>query len=210
MESLYTASDSEQSLVKNIMKMKVQVILLLLLLGTVSAQESGEKDLEEMDDNKMDSLTDENRGTKEEEEEMNLDCQEKCEENSVVIESSEICNGSETCSYRIFLCRQTFTQAQDTCKCFRGQLVSIRSSSINRSILRIVKKQNTRSDFWIGLWKSSRSRNFRWVDGSCTSYQNWADEEPKRSGMRCVNMGRKNGKWHTSRCTERLPFICRI
>ncbi|XP_030042280.1 bone marrow proteoglycan [Microcaecilia unicolor] len=195
--------------------MKVYMILLLLLLGTTSAQESGEEDLEELGDNEMDLLTEEESTAEEEEEEettpLASDCQEECGEKKILIESSKLCNGSETCQYLIILCHQTFQQAQRTCRCHKGQLTSISNQCVNQSILSRVFAQNTRApSFWIGLQKSSGHQRFRWVDGRCLTYQNWANGEPRRCGQQCVTMDKRSGKWCTSNCNARRPFICRI
>ncbi|XP_029431485.1 eosinophil granule major basic protein 1-like [Rhinatrema bivittatum] len=192
--------------------MGAHVVLLLLLLGTISAQESGQGDLEELSDKEMDSLERENCTAQCEEEEAaapTSDCQAECKEDGLPIEGLELCSDAKTRRYRMYPCCQTFEQAQCTCRRNGGQLASIHNLCINNQLTVKARSLNIRLPSpWIGAQKACRSRNFAWTDRSGWNYRHWACGEPRICGRKCVTLDRNGGWWHTSQCGTRRPFIC--
>ncbi|XP_076971154.1 proteoglycan 3 [Tamandua tetradactyla] len=130
------------------------------------------------------------------------------EEDTVKLLGSPAC---KTCHYLLVRTPKRFKCAQATCRrCYRGNLVSIHSYRFNKRILCSVRGLN-QNRVWIGgkrrgwfLWW----KKFRWLDGSCWNFQNWAPGHPKHGHGSCVNLSTRGGRWRRARCNRRLPFIC--
>ncbi|XP_058862099.1 C-type mannose receptor 2-like [Acipenser ruthenus] len=97
---------------------------------------------------------------------------------------------------------KTWTEAQQYCREYHTDLVSIKNASENEEIVK--KAQGT--PFWIGLfnepWKwSHRGHNY--------TFHNWSNGEPNSGGdnVKCVTMS-KSGGWNDYGCSYLLPFFC--
>ncbi|KAL2806089.1 proteoglycan 3 precursor, partial [Daubentonia madagascariensis] len=112
-----------------------------------------------------------------------LDCPR--EEDTVQMQGSL---EGKTCRYLLVRTPKTFRSAQNVCrKCYRGNLVSIHSYSLNNHILYFTRSLN-QARVWIGgflkgwcFWK-----RFGWTDGSCWNFAYWAPGQPRRGRGHCV------------------------
>uniref|UniRef100_A0A2K6G1J0 C-type lectin domain-containing protein n=1 Tax=Propithecus coquereli TaxID=379532 RepID=A0A2K6G1J0_PROCO len=94
-------------------------------------------------------------------------------------------------------------------KCYRGNLVSIHSHSLNSHILHFTRSLN-QAQVWIGgfLRGWRLCKRYRWTDGSHWNFAYWAPGQPRRGGGHCVALCTKGGGWRRARCCRRLPFVC--
>ncbi|XP_069887942.1 bone marrow proteoglycan [Dipodomys merriami] len=118
--------------------------------------------------------------------------------------------GCKTCHYILVTAAATFSEARHVCqRCYRGSLVSIHSSISNYQIQCFVQKLN-QGQVWIGGWISGSGycKRFYWVDNSSWNFANWAKCQPSAHGGSCVSMCVQGGRWRTSHCCKRLPFVC--
>ncbi|KAM9767209.1 proteoglycan 3-like isoform 2-T2 [Dama dama] len=103
------------------------------------------------------------------------------EEETVRLPGSPEC---KSCRYTMVVTPRTFNGAQTVCRtCYRGNLASIHSLSINTLIHRMAIRTN-QAQVWIGgfirgwcLWK-----NYCWIDGSSWNFTNWARWQPTFGG----------------------------
>ncbi|XP_041495547.1 proteoglycan 3-like [Microtus oregoni] len=213
--------------------MKQPLILSLLLLGTVSAsymettrhhQEipKREPDLWQDADGSKDqgrdlALTPQTMWTegKETEGSKHQDIFEDEESDSTCPREEDIAHfqgtpGCKSCRYVLVRTPRTFDKAQCVCRrCYRGNLASVHSYSFNFQIQCLARKIN-QSHIWIGgilkgwfFWKK-----FRWTDGSCWDFGNWAPGQPGNGGGHCVTLCTTGGHWQRASCKTRLPFVC--
>ncbi|XP_077309974.1 bone marrow proteoglycan-like [Lithobates pipiens] len=180
----------------------MRYLLLLLLLGTVYAQEPGgvENDAEELVDPR--SQEDENDMPDDLEETDLNDCQFKTCHNITLEGHSEA-----TCHYRLYTSARRFGQARRFCRCHRGNLCSIHNACVNNQ-MRALARCHNQSLVWIGLWKP-RCRKYHHVDGSRVSWANFGCGQRKGRGKWCVALNVATGQWISLRCRTRLSFICR-
>ncbi|XP_052509162.1 proteoglycan 3-like [Budorcas taxicolor] len=125
------------------------------------------------------------------------------EEETVQLPGSPEC---KSCRYRMVWTLKTFTEARRVCrKCYRGNLASIHSLSVNYHIHRLSVTTN-QAQVWIGgqLW----CRRFIWTDGSSWNFTYWAAGQPTFGRGCCVALCTRGGHWRRAPCKRRLPFIC--
>uniref|UniRef100_A0A8C8Z5B0 Proteoglycan 3, pro eosinophil major basic protein 2 n=1 Tax=Prolemur simus TaxID=1328070 RepID=A0A8C8Z5B0_PROSS len=129
------------------------------------------------------------------------------EEDTVQVQGSP---GCKTCHYLLVRTPKTFKRAQNVCrKCYKGNLVSIHSYSLNSQILYFTRRLN-QAQVWIGgfirhWWLC---RRYRWTDGSRWNFAYWAAGQPRKGRGRCIALCTKGGHWRRAPCRRRLPFIC--
>nr|XP_012605315.1 proteoglycan 3-like [Microcebus murinus] len=223
--------------------MKHPLLLLLVLLGTVSAfhlendapyqkiletEADLDQDLDGSGDQEGELALTEEVIKSEREEVETSDCQDsfedeeamesdpaaldkdvECprEEDTVQVQGSP---GCKTCRYLLVRTPKTFRGAQNVCRrCYKGNLVSIHSHSLNSHILRFTSSLN-QAQIWIGgfirgWWLCKR---FHWTDGSCWNFAFWASGQPRRGRGRCVALCTRGGQWRRAPCCRRLPFVC--
>ncbi|XP_069608928.1 bone marrow proteoglycan-like isoform X2 [Ranitomeya imitator] len=193
-------------------------LLLLLLVGTACAQESGdyeqendqlikvatnEDNIHELldEDNDEDELDEEDLSLSQEIDQIELDFTEKAE--------NEACPHNGTCHYRVFTKPHCFNKAKKICRSHRGNLSSVHSCTANRDLQWYIKLKASNVRYaWIGVWKSKLCRPYSTVDGSKLNYANWACNQNKTRGRWCVAMCVNTGKWYSFSCHKRLPSVC--
>ncbi|XP_077113670.1 bone marrow proteoglycan-like isoform X2 [Ranitomeya variabilis] len=181
-------------------------LLLLLLVGTACAQESGDYEQENDDqlikvatnEDNIHELLDEDN----DEDELDEDFTEKAE--------NEACPHNGTChQYHVFTQLHCFNKAKEICRCRRGNLSSTHSCTANSNLQQYLKiNARNFSYVWIGVWKNTLCDPYSTVDGSKLNYANWACNQNKTSGRWCVAMCVNTGKWYSFGCNKRLPFVC--
>ncbi|XP_075403722.1 proteoglycan 3-like [Tenrec ecaudatus] len=90
-------------------------------------------------------------------------------------------------------------------RCYGGSLVSIHNFRFNSQILCAASRVNL-CQVWIGGYL--RCLNFHWTDGSCWNYANWAPGQPRCGCGNCVSMNTRGGGWRRTPCVQPLPFVC--
>ncbi|XP_040176977.1 proteoglycan 3-like [Rana temporaria] len=193
-------------------------LLLLLLLGTIYAQEPD--DCSQDDSMSQDEIEDPNGQENHcdmpdtlETTPLN-DCQlEKCHNVSIQINNifGDVCPDKSTCRYQAFNCPTTFRRAQHSCRCRRGNLSSVSNGCANNRIRCFVRRScSNRQYAWIGVWKPANSCAYVNANGSRLTYTNFAPGQYRRCGSWCVAMNLSNGKWYTFNCCTSLAFVCTI
>ncbi|KAG8511282.1 Solute carrier family 43 member 3, partial [Galemys pyrenaicus] len=98
--------------------------------------------------------------------------------------------GCKTCRFLLVRKARSFKRAQNICRrCYRGNLVSIHSYSINFSLHRLASRLN-QGQVWIGgiIKGWFFCKRFRWTDGSRWNFGFWASGQPRSGKGRCVTM----------------------
>ncbi|CAH2321551.1 proteoglycan 3 [Pelobates cultripes] len=176
-------------------------LLMLFLVGSVSAQTSGEEAEEDCDAQENTEISLLSEGNSEE-----------CQNVSVTLDKTtypKICPGDEKCHYRFFGQCTTFSRAQRRCRRLHGNVSSIHSLCANNYIARFVRCINRHVRFvWIGVIRGGCLRRIRNVDGSKIDFTNWACGQPGHNHKLCTAINICNGKWYSFNCNARLPSIC--
>ncbi|XP_073414905.1 bone marrow proteoglycan-like [Dendrobates tinctorius] len=197
-------------------------LLLLLLVGTTCAQESGESGNfeQEIDDqfikvatneDNIHELLDEDSNEDEmDEEDLSLSQEiDQIEPDFTKKAEDEACPDKGTCGYHVVTKPHCFTKAMKICRCRTGNLSSLHCSTANSQLQCFLKKNVRNSGYvWIGVWKNKLCRPYHTVDGSNLNYTNWACNQKKARGRWCVAMCVNTGKWYSFHCRQRLPFVC--
>ncbi|XP_070610686.1 lithostathine-like [Erythrolamprus reginae] len=99
----------------------------------------------------------------------------------------------------------------------KGHLASIHSDRQAKLIGAYVTQKNRRNSFvWIGYQQdegSSGSNEWRWVDGSESTYSGWSNYEPTRNYEdSCAGLSPQSGHvtWTEQTCSCLLPFLCKF
>uniref|UniRef100_A0A5F5Q258 C-type lectin domain-containing protein n=1 Tax=Equus caballus TaxID=9796 RepID=A0A5F5Q258_HORSE len=107
------------------------------------------------------------------------------EEDTVQLSGSP---GCKTRHYRLVQTPTTFWAAENVCRSrYRGHLVSIHSSSLNRRLQHMIKDIH-QGQAWIGcyLLPMPLKPTCSWTDGSRCDYKNWALQKLGIIGVGCV------------------------
>ncbi|TNN53351.1 Macrophage mannose receptor 1 [Liparis tanakae] len=113
--------------------------------------------------------------------------------------------------YKPFEDKQTWQDAQDTCRTLGAELVSVLSGT-EQSWLESYLYLAT-SDVWTGLNDLSVSGLFSWSDEEMVTFTHWAPGEPNNhDGFTedCVEMLHQSGRWNDVSCTELNTYICKM
>ncbi|XP_058873497.1 macrophage mannose receptor 1-like isoform X2 [Acipenser ruthenus] len=103
--------------------------------------------------------------------------------------------------YTLISTLKTWSDAQQYCRQYHTDLVSIKSASENEDI----KKKAPASPFWIGLFNNP----WKWADEENSTFQNWNIFEPAGGYAKCVLMYSPNqGKWDDWPCDDWKYFVC--
>ncbi|XP_074522887.1 secretory phospholipase A2 receptor [Halichoeres trimaculatus] len=95
------------------------------------------------------------------------------------------------------------------CQMMGAYLLSIHS----REELHFIKERLRRlslgpTDWWIGLSIPQPGEEVRWRDQTDLDFQNWADSDPRKTGM-CATISSSTGKWSTSKCSDLHGYVCK-
>ncbi|XP_063290867.1 bone marrow proteoglycan-like [Pelobates fuscus] len=178
-------------------------LLMLFLVGSVSAQTIGEDYEEDCDAQENTETSLQSEGNSEE-----------CQNISMALDTTaypKIGSGDERRYYKFFSCSTNFYRAQKWCRHYHGNLSSIHNINTNNFIEHFVSRVNRHVRFiWIGVRRNGWKCQLRNVDGSRLDYTNWAWGNPKHFCHRCTALNISNGKWYSFHCCARLPYICTI
>ncbi|KAM4031607.1 proteoglycan 3-like [Anomaloglossus baeobatrachus] len=194
-------------------------LLLLLLVGTACAQESGDYE-QENDEQLIKVATNEDHFHESSDEFHNEE--ESGEEDLSLSQESDhmepdftekaeysVCSGNGKCQYHAFRSSLTYHKALGACRNRRGYLSSIHSYSENNNLQKLLKRSVNNSRYvWIGVYKRGTFSSYKNLDGSELDYVHWGCGQRKIFGQRCVAMNTKSGQWFSFRCHTKLPFVC--
>ncbi|XP_062283202.1 macrophage mannose receptor 1-like [Scomber scombrus] len=96
----------------------------------------------------------------------------------------------------------SWTEAQSYCRANYTDLATVRNEAENKEVKNLAGGQSV----WIGLF-----RDWKWSDGSKSSFRYWASGEPNNYGGKraCVVMNfHRSGRWGDWTCDQNKPFIC--
>ena len=98
--------------------------------------------------------------------------------------------------------KKEWDDAENDCESLGGHLVSITTDDENGVVYGLRKNK----DIWIGLNDKGVEGKFEWVDGTNSSYTNWANREPRKNGD-CVKMA-SNKQWKAISCSDNYRYVC--
>ncbi|XP_065069616.1 proteoglycan 3-like [Rhopilema esculentum] len=99
----------------------------------------------------------------------------------------------------------TWHMAEKNCRSFGGNLISVKDEKRQN----MIDSRFAESSNWIGL-SSHRDGIYRWVDGSKSTYENWAANELNRYGGAANCTFVQGGQWRVLECDKKLPSLCEI
>ncbi|VDN60227.1 unnamed protein product [Dracunculus medinensis] len=113
--------------------------------------------------------------------------------------------------YRQFKIELYWISAENYCRTFGGNLVSIMNKRENDFVDKIREKNN----IWIGLNKFNDTFGvYKWSDGSQATYLNWDSTQPNEPNVHCVYMkfNEHQATWFDYSCHTRSPmsFVCKL
>ena len=106
--------------------------------------------------------------------------------------------------------KEKWSDAQQFCNNYNGELLTIQNSNENNWIYSERQKHDTSSDIWVGL-KTSNYNDWTWVNNQENGYINWKPGTP--DGNRKVNCARilpYSKRLNDMRCDRSYDFICQI
>ena len=114
--------------------------------------------------------------------------------------------------YRFFNDPSNFLTADSYCRMYGYTLASIHSMFENNFIQKQagLSLSMTYQSFFIGLYSSSmktENYNWTWTDETPYDFWNWLPGDPTGSRW-CATMRISDGKWETTSCDSKLPFVC--
>ncbi|XP_075071557.1 bone marrow proteoglycan-like [Mixophyes fleayi] len=199
-------------------------LLLLLLVGTIYAQESenyayGDEgsDQDDIEDTADPGSQDDGSDMSDHLPATDLShCHlHKCHNATLVIEKglerAGVCPDKGTCHYQVFNCPRNFWTAQSACRCSRGILSSIHNLWANNQVRCLAQRTCRNQHYaWIGMYKYNTCRGYANVDGSRVDYTNWACGQFRTHGTWCTAINLSNGQWYSLYCSTLLPYVCTI
>ena len=95
-----------------------------------------------------------------------------------------------------------WTEALSYCRKHYTDLASARNTEENQQINNVIPWDKFA---WFGLFKGS----WRWSDGRESAFEFWKEGQPVDRLENCAaaDFG-DSGRWNSSTCNERRPFIC--
>ncbi|CAH2321552.1 Hypothetical predicted protein [Pelobates cultripes] len=179
-------------------------LLMLYLVGSISAQKIGEEYEEDCD-------AKENIETSLLSEENSEECQNV---SSIALDTTaypKIHPGHRRWYYLFFSFTTNIYTAQKWCRHYHGNLSSIHNLKTNNYLAHFARHINRYAKFiWIGVRRNGWTCPLRNIDGSRLDYTNWAWKNPKNYLHRCTALNIYNGKWYSFHCCTRLPFMCTV
>merc|ERR1712066_480870 len=115
--------------------------------------------------------------------------------------------------YKVFTDKMSWYDAKKKCKDQNADLASITSTSENKFVFELAKKNSSTWATWIGANDIAKEGTFTWADGTAWAFTNWNKEEPNdwKKAEDCVLMWvKKDGLWDDAKCNDKRRFICQM
>jgi len=93
--------------------------------------------------------------------------------------------------YQLIDAGMTWSKAVAYCKSIGGHLATITSASEQKSVVKALKKQGKKNNYWLGAKKNGKGQ-FRWVTGEAFKYTCFAPGQPDRSYEKCLMIYTRN------------------
>ncbi|XP_049588417.1 brevican core protein isoform X1 [Syngnathus scovelli] len=113
--------------------------------------------------------------------------------------------------YKTFEGKKNWADAQQVCRGFGAELVSIRSEMEQASVKNVSHLET--SDMWTGLNDLALPGTLVWSDCRAVTFTHWAAGEPiQRVGLdqHCVAVLRQTGRWKRMSCAQVNSFMCKM
>ncbi|XP_049601016.1 secretory phospholipase A2 receptor-like isoform X1 [Syngnathus scovelli] len=113
--------------------------------------------------------------------------------------------------YKTFEGKKNWADAQQVCRGFGAELVSIRSQMEQASVKNVSHLET--SDMWTGLNDLPLPGTLVWSDRREVTFTHWAAGEPiQRVGLdqHCVAVLRQTGRWKRMSCARVNSFMCKM
>ncbi|KAL7886208.1 hypothetical protein AOLI_G00065030 [Acnodon oligacanthus] len=122
-------------------------------------------------------------------------------------------SGSEKC-FRYYRTELTWTEAENECVKYNGNLASVHSLQENAFLQNFIKLvTGTFTRVWLGATDNAKEGTWLWSDGSKMNYQNWGPTQPSnylgKENCLEINYG-DTLQWNDDACDVRKPFICHL
>jgi len=105
--------------------------------------------------------------------------------------------------------------AEDRCRQYGGNLVSIRSNDEQLFVQGLIRQLNIEAfRMWIGYSSANSDGSWQWADGSLVEFDKWMPGKPGGPDalQLCASMELINsddyGKWSDQHCQTKMPFVC--
>ncbi|MSP91378.1 MAG: hypothetical protein EXR79_06190 [Myxococcales bacterium] len=103
----------------------------------------------------------------------------------------------------------TWSQARAACQSWGGELASVRWADENDHVRALADATVGKgTSVWIGFSDAGVEGNWRWTDGSTTTFWGFGPGEPNNAGGEDVAELTGNGVWNDIGATERPGFVC--
>ncbi|KAL5011335.1 hypothetical protein ScPMuIL_009886 [Solemya velum] len=103
-----------------------------------------------------------------------------------------------------------WTAANEHCKTVGSFLTSVVDVFEQSFLQLLVNRQALVSPVWTGLSYTNSTESYTWVDGWPVLYTNWDNGEPMNINDDGCVIYNTTGRWHVTRCSRELPYICKI
>ncbi|KAM4032691.1 C-type lectin BpLec-like [Anomaloglossus baeobatrachus] len=188
-------------------------LLLLLLVGMIYAQESGDY---AQKNNQM--IKDKFHGSFEEyKDEDGPDGEDfslgqdsdRIKPDFTVKAEDDACPDKVKCVYQLFTTHKSYNDAEKVCRNWSGHLTSIHHFKSNSFVQGYLMKHIRNNSYvWIGVWKPYANGSYCNIDGRKLDYTNFEYNHQRVKGRWCVAMDISNGLWYSFHCRSQLAFVC--
>ncbi|XP_049617585.1 C-type mannose receptor 2-like isoform X1 [Syngnathus scovelli] len=112
--------------------------------------------------------------------------------------------------YKYFEDERNWADAQQLCRHFGAELVSIRTE-MEQARVKSASEFET-NDLWTGLNDLALPGTFVWSDQRKVTFTHWAAGEPNQLGLgnNCVALLWQTGRWKLMSCTQVKTFMCKM
>ncbi|XP_061907851.1 alpha-N-acetylgalactosamine-specific lectin-like [Entelurus aequoreus] len=108
--------------------------------------------------------------------------------------------------YKHIALKKNFSDAEETCQLFHGNLVSIEGPVENAVVLQLIRDNSGgfTNDTWIGAQDTLQDGTYLWTDGAPFVFN---DFDMVTNPGPCAEID-EDERWNGDDCTDLNPFVC--